>query len=98
MCHANTRALVAELTRLPGVRVACEPYFHEAVLLFERPVAPLLEALSARGILGGYDLGADYPELGDALLVCATETRTSEDIAAYARALAAALAVPATAA
>ena len=55
------------------------------MLRFDRPVAPLLQALSARGILGGYDLGADYPELGHALLVCATEMRTAEDIAALRR-------------
>ena len=41
-----------------------------------------------RGIVGGYDLSRQYPELGNALLVCATETRTDEDIAAYAAALA----------
>ena len=31
---------------------------------------------------------ADYPELGNALLVCATETRTADDIETYADALA----------
>jgi glycine dehydrogenase subunit 1 len=86
--HANTRALVAALTALPGVRLAVAPFVHEAVLEFDRPVAPVLEALSARGILGGYDLGAEYPELGRALLVCATDLRTDDDIAAYAAALA----------
>jgi len=44
-------------------------------------------ALAERGILGGYDLSADFPELGDALLVCATETKLDQDIEAYARAL-----------
>ncbi len=83
-CHANTRALVAALTCLPGVSLAFEPYGHEAVLRFERPMAPLLQALSARNILGGYDLGADYPELGEALLVCATEMRSAADIERYA--------------
>jgi glycine dehydrogenase subunit 1 len=58
------------------------------VLQFERPVAPLLEALAAEGIVGGHDLSRDYPELGYALLVCATETRTPEDIERYARTLA----------
>jgi deoxyribodipyrimidine photo-lyase len=48
----------------------------------------LLEALAARGIVGGCDLSADYPALANALLVCATETRTPADIAAYAGALA----------
>jgi glycine dehydrogenase subunit 1 len=94
-CHANTRALVAALTRVGGVRVAFEPYVHEAVLLLDRPVAPVLAALSARGILGGHDLAADYPELGHALLTCATELRTAADIEAYATALAAVLATPA---
>jgi glycine dehydrogenase subunit 1 len=55
--------------------------------LFDRPVAPLLKSLASRGILGGLDLAEHYPELGPALLVCATETKTSADIEAYATAL-----------
>jgi glycine dehydrogenase subunit 1 len=51
-------------------------------------VRAVLEALAARGIVGGCDISAQYPSLGNALLVCATETRTPEDIATYARALA----------
>jgi glycine dehydrogenase subunit 1 len=96
-CHANTRALVRALTGVSGVRVAFEPYCHEAVLALDRPVAPVLQALAARGILGGYDLAVDYPELGHALLACATEMRTATDIAAYAGALRAVLAAPAAA-
>jgi glycine dehydrogenase subunit 1 len=70
------------------VRIAFNtPRFHEAVLLLDRPVAPVLEALAARGIEGGFDLGAHYPELGPALLVCATEARTAEDIEAYEAAM-----------
>jgi glycine dehydrogenase subunit 1 len=87
-CVARTRELVAALSGLPGVRTAFTgPRFHEAVLVLDRPVAPLLESLAAEGIIGGYDLSRDFPELGHALLVCATETRTSEDIETYARAL-----------
>jgi glycine dehydrogenase subunit 1 len=88
-CIERTAALVAALGKVPGVRVAFDaPRFHEAVLLLDRPVAGVLEALAARGIVGGVDLSRDYPSLGSALLVCATETRTPEDIATYARALA----------
>jgi glycine dehydrogenase subunit 1 len=50
-------------------------------------VAPVLAELARRGIVGGFDLSTDYPELGNALLVCATETRSSEDIENYANAL-----------
>jgi len=81
--------LVHALVRIPGVRPAFEgPRFPEAVLLLDRPVRGVLEALARRGIVGGYDLSAHYPSLGNALLVCATETRTPEDIETYARALA----------
>jgi glycine dehydrogenase subunit 1 len=87
-CMERTAQLVDALTRLPGVRLAFDrPRFHEAVLLLDRPVAPVLEALATRGIVGGYDLTAHYPALGPALLTCATETRTPADIDAYARAL-----------
>ena len=40
------------------------PRFHEAVLLLDRPVAPVLAALAQRGIFGGLDLAPSYPELG----------------------------------
>jgi glycine dehydrogenase subunit 1 len=86
-CHANTRALVGALTTLGGIQAPFASYFHEAVLTLPRPVAPVLEQLAAAGILGGFDLSADFPELGHGLLVCATEVRTAEDIDTYRRTL-----------
>ncbi len=83
--HRRANELVAALTRVKGVKLAFErPRFHEAVLLLDRPVAPVLAELAGRGIVGGFDLSTDYPELGNALLVCATETRSGEDIQKYA--------------
>jgi len=88
-CIQRTAGLVAALAKVPGVRVAFDaPRFHEAVLLLDRPVRGVLESLAARGVVGGVDISRDYPSLGNALLVCATETRTPDDIATYARALA----------
>jgi glycine dehydrogenase subunit 1 len=87
--HARARELVSALTAVKGVRRAfAGPFFHEAVLLFDRPVAPILTSLASRGILGGFDLSELYPELGYALLVCATETKTQSDIDSYVTALA----------
>ena len=87
-CHARTNELVGALTRIKGVKLAFDrPRFHEAVLLLDRPVAPVIAELAKRGIVAGLDLSGDYPELGNALLVCATETRTPADIQAYADAL-----------
>ena len=88
-CMERSAQLVDALTRMPGVRLAFDrPRFHEALLLLDRPVAGVLDALAARGIVGGCDVTADYPSLGNGLLVCATEMRTTEDVEAYARALA----------
>jgi glycine dehydrogenase subunit 1 len=84
----RTEELVGALSAIPGVRrVFGRPGFHEAVLGLDRPVAPVLAALGARDIQGGLDLLDYYPELGPALLVCATETKSAADIDTYARAL-----------
>jgi glycine dehydrogenase subunit 1 len=97
-CHARTRELVAALSRIDGVRAAfAAPHFHECVLQLDRPVAPVLGELAKRDILAGLDLSAHYPELGNALLVCATETKTSADIRTLAVALSEALTAEAAA-
>jgi len=85
----RTADLIDALGKVPGVKRAfAAPHFHEAVLILDRPPAAILAALARRGILGGLDLGERYPELGHALLVCATETKLGADIDAYATALA----------
>ena len=47
-------------------------------------ILDVLRAIEAQGINGGIDLSEDYPELGNALLTCATETRTVDEIENYA--------------
>jgi glycine dehydrogenase subunit 1 len=85
----RTEDLAAALSRIPGVKRAfTAPHFHETVLLLDRPAAPVLAALARKGILGGLDLSDRYPELGHAVLVCATETKIAADVEAYAAALA----------
>jgi glycine dehydrogenase subunit 1 len=77
--HANTTRLVEGLCAVDGIeRLYDGPYFHEVALKLDRPVAPVLATLAERNILGGYDL-TDYADT-DALLVCATETKTDGDI------------------
>jgi glycine dehydrogenase subunit 1 len=85
---ARTDELVTMLSAIEGVeRLFIGPHFHECVLRLDRPVGPVIDALAARGILAGFDLSATYPELGNALLVCATETKTTSDLDAYRDAL-----------
>ncbi len=84
-CHANTARLVDRLTAIDGVeRVFKSPLFHEGVIRLAAPAADVLRSLAAHNVLGGYSLAEDYPELGDALLVCATELRTESEMEDYA--------------
>jgi glycine dehydrogenase subunit 1 len=83
-CHANLRALTQALSEIEGVETLFErPTFHERVFRLPAPVADVLRSLAAHNVLGGYDLSQDYPELGNALLVCATEVRSEQDFANY---------------
>jgi len=76
-CHANTRYLSQQLISIEGVApLFNRPVFHEQVLRLPISADGVLEQLSELDILGGLDLSRDYPELGDAILVCATEKRT----------------------
>ena len=84
----QTAKLAGMLSAMGGVEQAFSaPQFHEIVLRLDRPVGPVLEDLATNNILGGLDLSKDYPELGNTLLVCATETKTDSDLAIYAAAL-----------
>ncbi|MBX9917633.1 MAG: aminomethyl-transferring glycine dehydrogenase subunit GcvPA [Nitrosomonas sp.] len=86
--HANTLDLVEQLEKTGGVkRTFSGSTFHETVLTLPKPAAEVLAKLKQKGILGGFDLHAHYPELGNALLVCATETKTAADLQNYANAL-----------
>lgn len=88
-CHANTRQLVQKMKAIAGVEtVFSRPYFHEVLVrLSDRRAADVLASLSCEGIEGGYATVADYPELGECLLICATETKTVQDLDRFCEAL-----------
>ncbi|MBL4711733.1 MAG: aminomethyl-transferring glycine dehydrogenase subunit GcvPA [Gammaproteobacteria bacterium] len=87
-CFANNNMLVEKLTAISGVKKAfAGMHFHETVLQIEADAAQVLRDLMDRDILGGFDLSLDYPELGNAILVCTTEMRSDADIDAYATAM-----------
>lgn len=85
--HANCHSLVKALTASEGVeQVFSGAHFHETVLrLSDLPADALLRSLAASNIIGGLSLAHDYPELGNAWMVCATEVHQPEDMASYAR-------------
>jgi glycine dehydrogenase subunit 1 len=85
----NTRALRDKLTSISGVRALFpRAMFHEVALALPKPASEIVERLAQENIVAGVALGEDFPELGDALLVCATETKTAADIDRFASAMA----------
>ena len=86
--HEQTFKLIQQLTSINGIKtIFSEPYFHEVAIKLDHPVDYVLEQLSLRNILGGYDLTSDFPQLTNGLLVCATETKTDEDITMFTEAM-----------
>ncbi len=82
--HANTAALVEKLCSIDGVdTLFSSSVFHECALKINAPAENVLRSLAAHNVLGGYNLSAEYPELGDAILVCATEKRTEQQIEGF---------------
>ncbi|HNI63523.1 MAG TPA: hypothetical protein PLF28_08710, partial [Agitococcus sp.] len=91
--HHNIQTLTQQVSQIVGVkRVFDNVVFHEVVLQLNQPVAPVLAKMAELGVLGGLDLSPYYPELGNALLVCTTETKNAADLARFAQALTQALA------
>lgn len=88
LCHQNANDLMQQFKAIPGVTpVFSTPFFHEFVIRLNKPVAEVLKRLLEKGIQGGYALNKDYPELGNCLLICATETKNASDLANYTQAL-----------
>jgi len=82
---ARSRYAMLEMGKIQGVNapVFQSPHFREFVVNFDdtgKTVAQINKALLARGIFGGKDLTAEFPELGNSALYCVTEVHTKDDI------------------
>ncbi|NWG07791.1 MAG: aminomethyl-transferring glycine dehydrogenase subunit GcvPA [Chloroflexi bacterium] len=81
LCYQKAHYAAAQLSKIEGMGLCfSEPFFHEFALCVNRPVEEVNAHLLEHGILGGYDLGQDYPALKDHMLIAVTEMNTKEDI------------------
>jgi glycine dehydrogenase subunit 1 len=77
-----------EIGRLKGFRVdPSTPIFNEFAVFSEKSYAEIESRLVPQGILPGIDLSPFYPEMKGSFLVCATETKTKEDLDRFVQAL-----------
>ena len=82
---ARTRYAMDRLAEIPGIRLPFAGSHHVKEFAVDltatgRTVAEVDAALLERGIFGGKDLSAEFPELGQSALFCVTEVHTKDDL------------------
>jgi glycine dehydrogenase subunit 1 len=81
LCYQKAHYAADQIYLLRGFSVdRSKPFFNEFVVRCPRPVAEINAMLLERGIIGGYDLGKDYPHLNNHMLLCVTEMNTRYEI------------------
>ena len=81
LCYHKAHYAAEQIAQIPGFELCHnEPFFHEFVVCCSEPVADINAHLLEHGILGGYDLGLDYPEMENHMLIAVTEKNTKEEI------------------
>jgi glycine dehydrogenase subunit 1 len=87
--HSRARELKTALAAIKGVEILTRRFFNEIAVRVPGDAAALVEALLVDGVVAGVPFSRLDPAAGldDVLLLAATETTTTEDIAALAGAL-----------
>jgi glycine dehydrogenase subunit 1 len=80
LCYHKSHYAASAIGGLRGFAVnpqaPAQPFFKELVVRLPRPVAEINGRLHEEGIIGGYDLGRDYPHLAGHMLLAVTEVNT----------------------
>jgi glycine dehydrogenase subunit 1 len=88
LCYQKAHYAAQQINALDGYTVdMSKPFFNEFVVKCPRPFKALNEHLLQSGIMGGIDLGVDYPHLKDHMLIAVTEMNNKEEIDALVEAL-----------
>jgi glycine dehydrogenase subunit 1 len=88
-CLRKAHYAQVQITEIPGFSAAFTgPFFHEFAVRCPVPPRQVYRYLRERGMVGGYPLGREYPELSDCMLFCVTEKRARGEIDALVEALA----------
>ena len=82
--HKNTITLSHMLEKLNGItKIFNRPVFHEIIVQTTKPASDIIQELAEHNIVAGVSLADDYPELENGLLICATETKTENDLSLF---------------
>jgi glycine dehydrogenase subunit 1 len=81
LCYQKAHYAAEQINTIPGFSVLMDrPFFHEFVVKCPASVEEINLHLLDHEILGGYDLGKDYPSLQNHMMLAVTELNTREDI------------------
>jgi glycine dehydrogenase subunit 1 len=80
LCYQKAHYAARELNKVKGYKVSAGTFFHEFVLECPAPASEINAHLLEHGIIGGYDLGQDFPSLANQMLIAVTEMNTKEEI------------------
>ena len=81
LCYQKAHYAAQQINTQPDFEVLSEaPFFNEFVVRCPIPVDEINKVLLEHGILGGYDLGQDYPSLTNHMLIAVTEMNSRQDI------------------
>jgi len=88
LCYHKAHYAATQIAAIPGFDlVGDKPFFKEFVVRCPKPPSEINDALLEQGIIGGYDLGQDYPHLENHMLLCVTEMNTRTEIDCLVEAL-----------
>ncbi len=87
LCYHKAHYAARCIVGLPGYERLFGQFFKEFVIRTPLPSAEVNAQLWERGIIGGYELAQDYPQLTGCLLLCVTEMNTREEIDRLVQAL-----------
>jgi glycine dehydrogenase subunit 1 len=82
LCYQKAHYAADQIDALDGYEVLRDkPFFHEFAVRCPRPVAEINHELAEQwGIIGGYDLGQEYPHLENHMLIAVTEMISRQEI------------------
>ncbi|NPV55737.1 MAG: aminomethyl-transferring glycine dehydrogenase subunit GcvPA [Anaerolineae bacterium] len=81
LCYHKAHYAAQKISQIEGYSLCCNaPYFHEFIVCCPKPVEEINAHLLEHQILGGYDLGKNFPSLDHHMLLAFTEMNSRDDI------------------
>lgn len=81
LCYHKAHYAADKISKIKGCKLwSVDPFFNEFVVQTPLPVSEINEHLQEHGIIGGYDLQQDYPQLTSHMLIAVTEMNSKQEI------------------